>query len=121
MSQLTTNTTTIDECIALANSLPDAGCGGGGSGGGTCTVELLANGPIASSITFDYINADGVLDVESCSNMDLMMGVQLVVQSNTPIASISSISSAAEPEGGAIKINQYCYHITGDATIYIGG
>lgn len=31
MSQLTTNTTTIDECIALANSLPDAGSGGGES------------------------------------------------------------------------------------------
>ena len=30
MSQLTPNTPTRDECIALANSLPDAGSGGGG-------------------------------------------------------------------------------------------
>lgn len=40
MSQLTTNTTTIDECIALANSLPDAESGSGGATVGTCTVTL---------------------------------------------------------------------------------
>lgn len=38
MSQLSTNTTLIDECISIANTLPDAGGGGGGSIE-TCTIK----------------------------------------------------------------------------------
>lgn len=43
MSQLTTNTTTINECIALANTLPDAGSGGSGASVETSNVTIAAS------------------------------------------------------------------------------
>ena len=43
MSQLTTNTTTIDELITIANNLPDAGGGGSSGGVETCTVVIEAS------------------------------------------------------------------------------
>lgn len=49
MSQLTTNTTTIDECIALANSLPDAGSGGGGT---VETCSFSATYPISFTVIY---------------------------------------------------------------------
>lgn len=55
MSQLTTNTTTIDELITLANNLPDAGSGGSGGGSvETCTVTIgagsLMSGPVYCTV-----------------------------------------------------------------------
>lgn len=97
--------------------------GSGGSGGGsaeTCTVEILSVGPTMTT-TFYFIDADGAVQRVYCSPTDMMMGTQLVVKGNTPLASNMNISSVQEPEGGAIRMGSYCYYITGDATVYIGG
>lgn len=58
MSQLTTNTTTIDECIALANSLPDAGSGSGGTAVETCTVTLDGGMSLYQPIGCSYTYLD---------------------------------------------------------------
>lgn len=67
MSQLTTNTTTIDECLVLANSLPDAGSGGSV---GTCTVMLEASALIYRpySCCYTYMNDSGDITSEEVSN-----------------------------------------------------
>ena len=57
MSQLTTNTATIDELITMANNLPDAGSGGG-SGGSveTCTVTVNGGGNPLQAFYTTYEN-----------------------------------------------------------------
>lgn len=100
------------------------GSGGGSSEGGgsveACTVEILAIGPVMDT-TFYFIDTDGAVQYMRCSSTDLMMGVQLVVQGNSPLVGNMYIGSVNEPEGGAIRMGSYCYYITGDATVYIGG
>ena len=118
--ELVAQGTTISEIAALleGKSVP----GGSGSGGSveTCTVEILALGPVMTT-TFYFIDADGAVQRVYCSPTDMMMGTQLVVKGNTSLASDMNISSVQEPEGGAIHMGPYCYYITGDATVYIGG
>lgn len=99
------------------------GSGGGSSGGGSveaCTVEILAAGPTVP-IIFYFIDADGAVQSVNCSPTDMMMGVQLVVHGNSSLVGDTIICSIQEPEGGAIRMGPYCYYITGDATVYIGG
>lgn len=93
---------------------------GGGSGGGTCTVEIMAMGPVPSTGLY-YVDSTGSVIVKWCTESDLMMGVTLTVQANTPIAAEQSISSVFPPEGDIIRVNAYCYYVRGDGTIYIGG
>ena len=47
------------------------------------------------------------------------MGFSLTVKANTPIAP-DKILGISIITGGAIQLNGFCYHITGDATITIG-
>lgn len=62
MSQLTTNTTTIDELITMANNLPNAGSSGAAE---TCTVEITLNEVVQSTqYPFQYAYScvsDGVI------------------------------------------------------------
>lgn len=59
MSQLTTNTTTIDELITMANSLPDVGSGGG-SEVETCTITINKSGS-ACQMTYLTINGTEII------------------------------------------------------------
>ena len=112
-------TSLLDDLEAAVDALPDAGSGGGGSVE-ACTVEILATGPVRDT-TFYFIDTDGAVQYMMCSSTDLMTGVQLVVQGNSPLVGNIHIGSAKKPEGGAILMGSYCYYITGDATVYIGG
>ena len=112
-------TSLLDDLEAAVDALPDAGSEGGGSVE-ACTVEILAYGPVKDT-TFYFIDTDGAVQYMRCSSTDLMMGVQLVVQGNSPLVGNVNIGSVKEPEGGAILMGSYCYYITGDATVYIGG
>lgn len=95
------------------------GSGGGGGSVETCTVEILADTPMSSDTMLSYILPDGEVEQEVVSQTDWMMGFSLTVKANTPIAS-NKILGISIITGGAIVINQFCYHITGDATITIG-
>ena len=54
MPQLSTNTTLIDECISIANTLPDAGGGGSAE---MCTVTCVNN--TDGDIDFAHTTATG--------------------------------------------------------------
>lgn len=115
-TQLQANNTQL---ASLIQTLQGKATGGGGSVE-ACTVEILAFGPVTDTY-FYFIDTDGAVQYMRCRSTDLMMGVQLVVQGNTPLVGDVNINSVQEPEGGAIRMGSYCYYITGDATVYIGG
>ena len=104
----------------ITTALDGKAAGGGGGSAEACTVEILAAGPTMTT-TFYFIGTDGTTQSVNCSPTDMMMGTQLVVKGNTPLASDMNISSIQEPEGGAIRMGSYCYYITGNATVYIAG
>ena len=118
MSQLTTNTSSLQAILATVNALPEAGSGGG-SGGGTCTVEILAVGPVPSMNLY-YMDSTGSVIRKSYEASDLMMGITLTVKAITPIAADHVISSVKPPEGDIIAVGSYCYYVRGDGTIYLG-
>lgn len=115
-TQLQTNNTQL---ASLIQTLQGKAAGGGG-GAETCTVEILSVGPTIPT-TFQFIDADGAVQHVDCSSSDMLYGVELVVQGNSPLTSDMNISSNQQPEGGAVRLNPYCYYITGDATVYVGG
>lgn len=60
MSQLTTNTVTIDELITMANNLPDAGSGGSGGGSvETCTVTIGADSGLSGPVYCTVLSETG--------------------------------------------------------------
>lgn len=116
-TQLQANNTQL---ASLIQTLQGKATGGGGGSVEACTVEILAMGSTVTT-TFYFIGTDGTTQSVICSPTDMTMGTQLVVKGNTPLASDKMIISVQEPEGGAIRMGPYCYYITGDATVYIGG
>lgn len=117
MSQLTTNTTTIDECIALANSLPEAGSGGGGSTIETCNVEFVLESPLDPGTIVYSVDTDGNLQETS------FHPYSITIQKNTIIA-IEGWSSMSSTSGN-IQLLFYdsgyaAFFVTGDCTLTYG-
>lgn len=118
MSQLTTNTTTIDECIALANSLPDAGSGGGGSTIETCNVGFILDAPPDPGTIVYGVDAYGNLQEISFNTVS-----SITIQKNTIIA-IESWSSTSSTSGN-VQLLFYdsgyaAFFVTGDCTLTYG-
>lgn len=117
-TQLQTNNTKLE---ALITELQGKAAGGG-SGGSVemCTVEFLADAPIASNQMLTYLDADSNIITKTPSSSEWMIGFTLSVPANTPIESSSAFGMLAIT-GGAIKLSTFCLHITGDSTITIVG
>lgn len=120
MSQLTTNTTTINECIALANSLPDAGSSGGGSTIETCNVEFALDAPPDPGTIVYSVDAYGNLQ-----ETDLSF-VSITIQKNTIIA-IEGWSGMSSTSGASGNVQLLFYNsgyaaffVTGDCTLTYG-
>lgn len=117
MSQLTTNTTTIDECIALANSLPDAGSGGGGSTIETCNVEFDLDAPPDPRTIVYSVDAYGNLQEADFSFL------RITIQKNTIIV-IEGWSGMSSTSGN-VQLLFYdsgyaAFFVTGDCTLTYG-
>ena len=96
--------------------------GNGGTAAETCTVEIIALAPVTEDIIFSYIDSTGTVASQTCSAIELMTnGVTFTIQANTPIASDTYMSTMMEQIDNVIRINSFCYYITGDATINLEG
>ena len=104
MSQLTTNTTTIDECITLANSLPDAGSGGGAVE--TCTVTINAGSYIVDRVYYLAYETDEYVYKSVAEPNELSSCV-----CNTPIVVVmqTAMGPAATSISGSLELDYVDY------------
>lgn len=115
-------TSLLTDLETAIDSLPDAGSGGGSGGsGGTCSVEIMAYGPVQAGGVIQYINELGAISSKGYTTSEIMMGFTLSVQVNSPISSGGSLSSPRDPVGDIVRLNAYCYYVRGSGTIYVGG
>ena len=128
MSQLSTNTTLIDECISIANTLPDAGGGGTGSIE-TCSVQFQEMGNLLWLLATRYTGTTG--DAEPYAYYYSIGGANTVITiSDVPKGSIlfAVLADSADWEctnatlvGENFSTTEFTYvyqfRITGNATI----
>ena len=118
MSQLTTNTTTIDELITIANNLPDAGSGGSG-GVETCTVTLAGE---ASEMCYTkYV--DGVFSGDTMMK-DVTVSAEVVKNTVVTVMPYTAKYRNYTITGDATFIailssSAHMFFVTGDCTISI--
>lgn len=142
MANFTNNTTQLQNLLAKVNALPEAGSGGGASGGSvdTCTVTIITelkamSGVIPNGIIpiiddageLNYINID---DVDSSTDrIDAANSVTTYTIENVSNPSFLSLNDSQWCDGttelsGAVQLvlfddYTYTYHfkISGDCTI----
>ena len=118
MANFTNNTTQLQNLLEKVNALPEAGSGGGSSGGGDagmCTVEFLANAPAPSS-TVHYLNSEGEECLLDITSQMWMMGFTITVPAKTPIYFDNHIGMV-DITGGVVRIGYQCFYVTGNATV----
>lgn len=125
MSQLTTNTTSIDECIALANALPDAGSGGGGSVE-TCSVEIDHGGIMMEAFGETIVNGQKLPYAYFYDHDDPSIMEASIVKGSYMILAMVDTSDmectnceATYLGTGKLGIEYYAVRIDGDAYILL--
>lgn len=116
-SPLKTNTETIQSLLNTINSLPNAGGGGSVE---TCTLEILANTPIADG-TIYWTDGTSTMRQMNYSAMSVLMeGLTLECAKNSLVYAPNMLGNMAGASfAGCNRIDYNCLFISDNATFII--
>ncbi len=92
----------------------------GGSGGGVCTLEIIADVPVLGA-TIYWIDGNGELQKNQYSSMDIMTGISLQCLKGSPVCADAHffVDMGNKSYGGVKQMNEFCIFVTDDATFVI--